>query len=54
MKGKILIALVEIQKDGFSAYLDVPGHSITSAGESLFELKDNIEEALDLFLETAP
>ncbi len=53
MKAKILIALVEIQKDGFSAYLDVPGHSITSAGETLYELKDNIQEALDLFLETA-
>jgi len=52
-QGKVLIATVEIQKDGFSAYLDIPNHAITSSGATLFELQKNIQEALDLFLETA-
>lgn len=47
------MAVVEVQKDGFTAYLDVPGHAVTSAGESLFELRANLQEALELFLETA-
>lgn len=52
-KKNQIIAIVEVQADGYSAYLDIPNHAITSAGESLFELKENIQEALDLFLETA-
>jgi len=51
-KGSIN-AIVEIQGDGFSAFLDIPNHAITSSGESLFELKENIQEAVDLFVETA-
>ena len=53
MKKKIIIAIVEVQSDGYTAYLDTERHAITSAGESLMELKTNIQEALDLFLETA-
>ena len=53
MKKGVLNAIVEVQGDGFSAFLDIPNHSITSSGESLFELKENIQEALSLFVETA-
>lgn len=50
---KALTALVEVQKDGFSAYLDIEGHVVASTGDTLFELKENILDAFSLFLETA-
>jgi len=52
-KKKALKAIVEIQHDGFTAYLDVENHGVYSAGKNLYDLRQNLEEALEGYLETA-
>lgn len=53
MKKKSIKAIVEIQSDGFTAYLDSENHGVYSTGKNLYDLRQNLEESLDGYLETA-
>ena len=53
MEKRTLIALVERTGTGYSAYFPDITETITTTGETIAELRENLKEALELYVEVA-
>ncbi|MFI3262961.1 MAG: hypothetical protein R3Y26_08645 [Rikenellaceae bacterium] len=52
MDTKVIYVIVEYHENGMSAYID--GAPIFTVGNDFKEIKDNISEAIELYLEDNP
>lgn len=48
---KQIHAIVELTRDGFSGYIEMNKATISSEGETIQELKDNLKDAFSLYVD---